>query len=352
VNCRSRDDFRQDHHKRLQLLEFLIFRRSRPIMRHTCNVLSVLLLFASAAPEVLAKTLPEVQAMVESKASGALVAAEALTKGASNDANAWILLTRARLQADQAEKAIAAAEKATALGPKNAQAFYWLGNAYGSRIGEVGMLSKMTMAPKLRDAFEQAVKLDPALTDARSSLIEFYLQAPGAIGGGMDKAREQATAIAKYDRAQGLVSQARIAMHQKNWPQAIKHLEAARAIKPGDERIRLQLIVLYQESKRWADAYGAIKRWMDVEPGSNTAQYQLGKLAAVSGQYLAEGEAALRAYLKMPRKKGDPQPKNVQYRLGQVLAKAGRKDEARAAFQAALKLDPKFKDAKDALAAL
>jgi tetratricopeptide (TPR) repeat protein len=321
-------------------------------MRHPRIVFTTLMLFACVTPAAFAKTLSEVQVMVESKNAGALAAAEALTRESPNDANAWILLTRARLQANQAEKAVAAAEKATALGPKNAQTFYWLGNAYGDRIGDVGMLSKMTMAPKLRDAFEQAVKLDPALVDARSSLIEFYLLAPGAIGGGIDKARAQATAIAKYDRAQGLVSQARIAMHEKNWPQAIKHLEAARVIKPGDERVRLQLIALYQESKRWADAYGAIKRWMGEEPESNTAQYQLGKLAAVSGQYLAEGEAALRAYMKMPRKKDDPQPKNVQYRLGQVLAKAGRKEEARAAFQTALKLDPKFKDAKDALAAL
>ena len=54
----------------------------------------------------------------------------------------------------------------------------------------------------------------------------------------------------------------------------------------------------------------------------------------------------------MPRGMDDPAPKHAHYRLGQVLAQAGRKDEARAAYQTALKLDPKFKDAKDALAAL
>jgi tetratricopeptide (TPR) repeat protein len=315
-------------------------------------VLPILLMAVCTAPVAIARTLPEVQAMVESKASGALVAAEALTREMPNEANAWVLLTRARMQAKQSEKAIVSAEKAAAIGPKNAQALYWLGNAYGNRIGEVGMLSKMTMAPKLRDAFEQAVKLDPALIDARSSLIEFYLQAPGAIGGGIDKARAQATAIAKYDRAQGLTSQARIAMHEKNWPQALKHLEAARVLKPADARIRMQLIVLYQESKRWADANAAIKRWMVEEPNSNTAQYQMGRLAAISSLYLVEGEAALRKYLTMPRGKDDPEPKNARYRLGQVLIHANRKDEAKAELQAALKLDPKFKDAKDALAAM
>lgn len=299
-----------------------------------------------------AKTLPEVRTMVESKASGALAAAEALAKATPNDANAWVLLARARLQARQAEKAIAAGEKATAADPKNAQAFYWLGNAYGNRIGEVGMLSKMTMAPKLRDAFEQAVKLDPALVDARSSLIEFYLLAPGAIGGGIDKARAQATAIAKYDRARGYLAQGRIAAHEKKPAEALKAYEQAYATKPGDAELRLSLILAYQQAKRWKDAYAMAKQWAVDQPGKAKPWYQIGRIAAESGQYLPEGEAALRTYLKLGRETGDPEPKHARYRLGQVLAKAGRKDEARAELQAALKVDPKFKEAKDALTAL
>lgn len=321
-------------------------------MRAAHFVLPVLLIAACADPVAIAGTLSEVQAMVESKASGALAAAEALTRESPNDANAWVVLARARLQAKQAEKAISAGEKATALGPKNAQAFYWLGNAYGNRIGEVGMLSKMTMAPKLRDAFEQAVKLDPALIDARNSLIEFYLQAPGAIGGGVDKARAQATAIGKYDRAKGLLAQARIAMHEKKPAEALKAYESAYALKPNDVQLRLSLILGYQEAKRWKDAYAMARQWTVDEPKKAKPWYQIGRLAAESGQFLAEGEAALRTYLKLGRETGDPEPKHARYRLGQVLAKAGRKDEARAELQTALKIDPKFKEAKAALAAL
>jgi tetratricopeptide (TPR) repeat protein len=321
-------------------------------MRAARFVLPALLVAACAAPLAIARTLPEVQAMVEAKASGALAAAEALAKESPNDANSWVMLTRARMQAKQAEKAIAAGEKAAALGPKNAQAFYWLGNAYGNRIGEVGMLSKMTMAPKLRDAFERAVKLDPALLDARSSLIEFYLQAPGAIGGGIDKARAQATAIAKYDRVKGLMAQARIAMHEKKTAEALKAYETAYGLKPDDPQLRLTLILFYQEAKRWKDAYTIARQWTVEEPKKAKPWYQIGRLAAESGQYLTEGEAALRTYLKLGRETGDPEPKHARYRLGQILAKAGRKDEARAELQAALKIDSKFKEAKEALAAL
>jgi tetratricopeptide (TPR) repeat protein len=299
-----------------------------------------------------AATLAEVQSLLESRAPTALAAAEALVKAEPKNGSAWIALTRARVYARRSEKAVEAGERATELSPNDAQAFLWLGNALGNRIGEVGMLSKMALAPDLRDAFERAVKLDPSLVEARTALIEFYLQAPAAIGGGVDKAKAQATAIAKYDRARSLFAQARIAQHEKKPAQAIKAYEDAYALKPNDPQTRIALAVGYQEVKRWPDAYATIKRWIADEPKSNNAQYQLGRLAAVSGQYLADGEAALRKYLAMPRGKDDPESKHARYRLGQVLAHAGRRDEARAELQAALKLDPKFKDAKDALATL
>ncbi len=316
----------------------------RPLLLGCC--------LACFAMSAAAKALPDVRAMVESKAPGALAAAEALTRATPGDANAWVLLVRARLQARQAEKAIAAGEKATALGAKNAQAFYWLGNAYGNRIGEVGMLSKLSLAPKLRDAFEHAVKLDPALVDARSSLIEFYLMAPGAIGGGVDKARAQAIAIARYDRARGHMAQGRIAMHEKKPEEALKAYEQAQALKPDDPQLKLALIMGYQQAKRWKDAYAMASKWTVAEPKKARPWYQIGRIAAESGQYLAEGEAALRTFLKLGRETGDPEPKHARHRLGQVLARAGRKAEARAELQAALKIDPKFKEAKEALTAL
>lgn len=321
-------------------------------MRDVRVVLLALLLAASIVPAVSARSVSEVQAMVEAKSPGALAAAEALTQAEPKNGSAWTLLTRARMSAGQYAKAVEAGERATALAPNDAQAFLWLGNALGNRIGEVGMLSKMALASDLRDAFERAVKLDPSLVEARNALIEFYLQAPGAMGGGVDKAKAQATAIGKYDRVRSLLAQARIAQHEKKPAQAMKAYEEAYTLKPKDPQIRMALIVGYQETKRWPDAYAAIKRWIANEPNANNAHYQLGRLAAVSGQYSGEGEAALRKYLGMPRGKDDPAPKNAHYRLGQVLAQAGRKDEARAAYQTALKLDPKFKDAKDALAAL
>lgn len=320
-------------------------------MRLTIAIPSLVLLL-SLAPALRAQSLQDVRALVEAQATGAPTAAEALTRKAPGNAEAWLLLTRAYVQAGQSRKAITAGLKATQLAPRNAQAFNWLGNAYGTRIGEVGMLTKLTLAPKLRDAFEEAVRLDPALPGPRWSLIEFYLQAPAAMGGGIEKARTQAKAIGRQDKAKGLLAHARIAIHEEKPGEAIEAYEQAYVLKPRDEQVRMALISGYQATGRWKDALGAAKKWAVDEPGKAAAHYQLGRIAAESGQHLAEGEAGLRRFLTLARAPGDPEPKHARYRLGQVLAHAGRKGEARAELQAALKIDPGFREAKDALAKL
>ncbi|MFZ9347158.1 MAG: tetratricopeptide repeat protein [Arenimonas sp.] len=155
----------------------------------TLRVLLLALLFSAS---VTATTPQDITAQLQAGDKRALANAEAYAKANPKNAEAWTLLTRARLQQGKAEAAVTAGEKAVALAPNSAQAQFWLGNAYGNRIGEVGMISKMGMAPKLRDAFEKTVALDPNNLEARSALVQFYLQAPSAIGGGKDKALVQA----------------------------------------------------------------------------------------------------------------------------------------------------------------
>jgi tetratricopeptide (TPR) repeat protein len=299
-----------------------------------------------------ALTPQELKSQIESRNKNALPNAEAYAKANSKNADAWVLLTRARLQAGKPDAAVAAAEKAVKLAPDNAQAQFWLGNAYGMQINNVGMLSKMGMAPKLRDAFENAVRLDPANLDAREALLQYYLQAPAVVGGGRDKAQAQVREIAKRDPARGHVAQAQIYLLDKNNAAALKSYEAAYAAKPADANIRLALGVAYQQASRWNDAFRHFRAWAAQDGKAGPAWYQIGRTSALSGQLLDEGIGALKKYLGMPHNGNEPQNQNAYYRLGQLYAKAGRKAEAKAAFQSALKLQPDYKDVKTELAKL
>ena len=308
-------------------------------------MLALGLAIAMAGP-ASAQTLASVTAQVDVRVPGSLAAAEAFAKANPKNAAAWSLLARARIHAGQADKAIDAAERATKLAPNDAQAFRWLGTSYGARIGQVGMFGKMSIAPKLRDAFERAVQLDGDLLEARNALIEFYAQAPGALGGGIDKAKAQAVQIGKRDAAQGQLAHARIALFEKRQADALKHFAAALAAKPADPKVRMAVAAGYQQLERWDDAFRLLRAWTGEATAPGMAWYQLGRAAAVSGQALDEGAAALEKFLAMPRERDDPEPKNALYRLGQIHARAGRKPQAKVAFDRALALDPKYEDAK------
>ncbi len=313
---------------------------------------SCALVFVLGVSSAFAITAADVKLQLESRDKKALVSAEALAKAEPKNAEAWILLTRARLQSSQAEAAVESAEKAVKFAPNNSQSYFWLGNAYGSRVGQVGMFSQMSMAPKIRDAFEKTVALDPNNLDAREALLQYYLQAPSVVGGGKDKANAQVGEIAKRDVARGHLARAQIFMSEKNTAAALKSYEAAYAAKPSDKNIRMALGVGYQMAERWNDAFKHFRAWTTQDEKVGSAWYQIGRTSALSGLQLDEGIAALQKYLGMPHAANDPQNKNAYHRLGQLYAKAGKKAEAKAALQAALKLDPKFADAKAELAKL
>jgi cytochrome c-type biogenesis protein CcmH/NrfG len=315
-------------------------------------IFSCLLLFAVSVSSVLAITAQDVKQLVEARDKKALASADALAKAEPKNAEAWILLTRARLQSNQAEAAVESAEKAVKLAPNNSQSHFWLGNAYGSRVGQVGMFAQMSMAPKIRNAFEKTVALDPNNLDAREGLLQFYLQAPSVVGGGKDKANVQAGEIAKRDVARGHLARAQVFMSEKNTVAALKSYEAAYAAKPGDKNIRLAVGIGYQMAERWNEAFKHFRTWTAQDEKAGPAWYQIGRTSVLSGLQLEEGIAALQRYIGMPHAANEPQNKNAYHRLGQLYAKAGKKAEAKVALQTALKLDPKFTDAKTELGKL
>lgn len=302
-----------------------------------------------------AATPAEVDALVKKRDPSALAQAEALVEAQEGNAEAWIVLARAQLQKGQADDAIDSAEEAVELAPQNPQAHYWLGNSLGMRIGQVNMLRKMAMAPDLRDAFETAVRLDPNLFDARTALIQFYLQAPPIAGDGIDKARTQVAEIMRRNLARGHLAQMGLDRSNKDDAAARKSLDAAMAAaKPDDHEARLGVGLALQGFERWDDALAWFQRWASEQPTLATPRYQLGRIAALSGDHLGVGAAALKAVLdgSLVRHENDPDDTAAWWRLGQIEAHRGRKDAARAAFHAALRLDPANEEAKKSLRAL
>ncbi|MGB9606828.1 MAG: tetratricopeptide repeat protein, partial [Bryobacteraceae bacterium] len=111
---------------------------------------------------------------------------ELLTPLPHKDAAAFELLGRAYYMEGEYKKASQCFEKAVAADPRNPNYHLWLGRAYGKRAETSSFLTAPGLARKAREEFEKAVQLDPNNLEALNDLFEYYLQAPGFLGGGLE----------------------------------------------------------------------------------------------------------------------------------------------------------------------
>lgn len=320
---------------------------SRPFL----PLLLVLVLLLPAM--AMANTPAEAEALLKDRDPRAAQVVAALAKARPEDPAVRVLQLRLLLQEpDKSKQALAFAEALAKDAPDYAPGHLWLGNAYANRIGQVGSFSQATMAPKLRRTLERAVELDPNLHEARSALMEYYLQAPGIVGGSVEKAKAQVAELQRRDPPRGHFALGRLAQYEERLDDARRHYLDAYAARPSNPAYRMSAGIIHQDTKDWAKAFAVFDQWTREEPKAAGAWYQLGRTAVLSGQRLEEGVAAFRRFLALPEQPGQPEHKYAWYRMGQALALAGDKAAARKALERALSLDPDLAEAKAELAKL
>jgi tetratricopeptide (TPR) repeat protein len=246
---------------------------------------------------------------------------------------------RASLRAHRLDDAVAKAESWTKANPQDAAAWTWSGRAYAQQAMSASIFSKPGWASKMQHAYERAVELDGTNLDTRFELMQFYAMAPGFMGGGSDKASAQAAAIAKLDPARGHVALGVIA--ESDDPKAAeREYRAAIAAAPDDPRGRVALSNLLSGQKRWGEARALFIELLERKPGDAGALYQLGKLAALSGEELEAGLASMDRYLAQQERPDDLPEFGGHWRRAQILERLGRKDAALAELRTATELDP------------
>ncbi len=251
------------------------------------------------------------------KAQEAEVAYEKIAAADPACAEAQNYLAQLALRRDDADQARAHAEKAAALAPDNADIQNTLGDAYGRSAQKAGIFSQLGLAKKSLAAYQRAVALEPNNVDYHQDLLEYYREAPGIAGGGMDKALVEAAAIKKLDAQRGHLAFGTLYTADKKFDQALAEFDAALKTAPDD--------------------YDAL--------------YQVGKLGAQSGQHLDRGLAALQRCFELtpPATPDTPSHAAVQWRMGNIFEKKNDLVHARTAYEAALQIDPQLTQAAEAL---
>lgn len=317
---------------------------------HRLRRLSALLLLLPAALRAQDPTLDRASKAIES-GQAATVKGELATyvKQHPRSAPAAILLGRVHLAAGDPGTAADWFEKAAELDPRNASAEFYKGAAYGEQAMRASKLRQPFLAKKVQGAFEKAVQLDPDYLDARDGLVDFYRMAPGFMGGGMDKARAQATEIRRRDARRGAYAFAEIAVAEKKWDAAAQEYERAVAAAPDSVTSYVLLADVQGRQGKWELAWATLERYRARRPADPRLPYYTGRLAATSGLRLEEGEQALRAYLAYAPRPNEPTHATAHWRLGQIRERRADKAGARAEYETALRLDPGQRQVKDAL---
>src|SRR5579871_2873860 len=136
---------------------------------------------------------------------------------AAKDGPVWALMGRDHYMLGDYKKATESLEKAVAADPTNSEYELWLGRAFGRRAETASPLFAAPHANKARQHFERSVQLDSRNLEALSDLFEYYLQAPGFMGGGLDKASGIANRMAAINPVEGQWAQARLAEKKRDF---------------------------------------------------------------------------------------------------------------------------------------
>jgi Tfp pilus assembly protein PilF len=191
---------------------------------------------------------------------------------------------RAALNKNDAERAAELLEKAVAATPNNAEAHFFLGEAYGSMAQKASLFKQPGLAMKTRDEFERAVQLDPNLLDARMGLIDFYLLAPGFMGGDEQKAFAQAAEIRKRDPVMGHRAFGRIYHRQKKPDLARKEYTDSVKEQPSSPKTHYFLgAFLFTNDKNYNAAMQEFESAIKLDAAYMPSWFQLGHVAALSG---------------------------------------------------------------------
>lgn len=269
-------------------------------------------------------------------------------KSAPSDAGSYNYLCRAYLALGQWDHAISACEKSVSLSPDTSEYHLWLGRAYGEKADRVNPFSAASLAGKVRREFEQAVQLDQKSPEARSDLAEFYLDAPGIMGGGQDKARAQATELTQLAPEKAHYILGRLAEKNKDQATAEKEYRAAIDASKGQALEWFNLALFYRHNNRYDEMEKTLQQATDA-PSPNEILVESAEILIRAGRNLPWAEKLARRYLASETPSEKAPLFKAHFVLGNALEKQGDKEGAAQEYRAALALARSFSPAQQAL---
>ena len=204
------------------------------------------------------------------------------------------------------KKATEAFQKALALEPAKSEYAHWLGRSFGRRAETSSPFLAARYASKARAYFEKAVALDPNNEEALNDLFDYYLEAPGFLGGGYDKAQAIAQRIAERNPAEGHFAQAQLADSRKQFDTAEEQLRRAIELSPRQVGRLLDLARYLAQHGRIQESEATFDKAEQLAPNAPKVYFARAGVYVQQKRNLDRAKALLLKYLGSNLTPDDP----------------------------------------------
>ena len=288
------------------------------------------------------------RALMQGQIDEAVAKTQRLAAADPKDGQAYLLLCRSFYAEAHADEAIDACTKATQALPHSSEAQDWLGRSLGMKAERAGPIAGLSLALKVKAAFETAVALDPENDEAINDLGEFYIDVPMIIGSGLDKSAALANqALARRPQPAHRIL-AMTAEKRKDYETAEREFRAAVAVANRADAWN-DLGAFYRRRGEYDKAVEALKQGLAVNRAKDAGLVDAASLLDRMHREPALTQKALRDYLERGVKSDDAPAIKVHVMLGKLLESEGDKAGAKIEFETALQMASGYGPAKQAL---
>lgn len=222
------------------------------------------------------------------------------TPADSRDGETLLLTGKAQFMKGDFKKASESFDRAAQLQPTNSEYYHWLGRAYGRRAESSSFVSAPGYAAKARQYFEKAVQLNPRNGEAVNDLFEYYKEAPGFLGGGLDKAQALIGGIKDIDPAEYHFALAQIAEKRKEYNFAEQHLRKALDLAPRQVGRIIDVARFLAKRGRYIESEAMFHKAEAIAPDEPKVLFARASSYIQTHRNLEEARMLLKRYLEAP----------------------------------------------------
>lgn len=315
-------------------------------------LLSLRLVAAAAlhpsAPDLSSPELASAEtALLHGRVAEATAILEEVLVHDSRNSQAHLLLCRVYYSQDMADPAIKQCESSINGDAPDSTGYMWLARAYGLKASKASPLPAFQLARKVHRLFEQAAA-DPANVQAASDLGEFYVAAPGIVGGGMDKADQLADTLQSRSSTRAHRLRGQIAVKRNDLTTAEAEFKKAVAASSNADAL-VDLAQFYQVNHQYDLAAATIDQAIAADKQKDAALVDCASILTAANRSPALAERLLRDYLRSSAQSDDAPAFKVHLQLGDLLRKRNDLVGAQQEYRAAAALAPLYAPAQKAI---